>query len=121
MNSNLYNDYADGLLSERDYLFAKQKYVKETENLTQKLSELAAMQTTYEVEYAGNQDFAKVMEQYADFNELTSEIVHALISRIVFFGEDRIEIEYAFADELKTFVELTESRKEEIACMRQAV
>ena len=37
MNSSLYNDYADGLLNERDYLFAKQKYVKEAENLAQKL------------------------------------------------------------------------------------
>ena len=121
MNSNLYNDYADGLLSERDYLFAKQKYVKEAENLAQKLSELAAMQTTYEAEYAGGQDFAKVMERYAGFEELTSDIIHALISRIVFFGEGRIEIEYAFADELNAFVELTESRKGEIACIQQEV
>ncbi len=121
MNSSLYNDYADGLLNERDYLFAKQKYVKEAENLAQKLSELAAMQTTYETEYAGDQDFAKIMGQYAGFEELTSEMVHALISRIVFFGEGRIEIEYAFDDELKAFVELAESRKEEIACMQRAV
>ena len=121
MNSSLYNDYADGLLNERDYLFAKQKYVKEAENLAQKLSELAAMQTTYETEYAGGQDFAKIMGQYAGFEELTSEMVHALISRIVFFGEGRIEIEYAFDDELKALVELAESRKEEIACMQRAV
>lgn len=121
MNSSLYNDYADGLLNERDYLFAKQKYVKEAENLAQKLSELAAMQTTYETEYAGGQDFAKIMGQYAGFEELTSEMVHTLISRIVFFGEGRIEIEYAFDDELKAFVELAESRKEEIACMQRAV
>ena len=121
MNSSLYNDYADGLLNERDYLFAKQKYVKEAENLAQKLSELAAMQTTYETEYAGGQDFAKIMEQYAGFEELTSEMVHTLIRRIVFFGEGRIEIEYAFDDELKAFVELAEGRKEEIACMQRAV
>ena len=121
MNSSLYNDYADGLLNERDYLFAKQKYVKEVENLTQKLSELAAMQTTYETEYAGGQDFAKIMGQYAGFEEFTSEMVHALISRIVFFGVGRIEIEYAFDDELKALVELAESRKEEIACMQRAV
>lgn len=121
MNSSLYNDYADGLLNERDYLFAKQKYVKEAENLAQKLSELAAMRTTYETEYAGSQNFAKIMGQYAGFEELTSEMVHALISRIVFFGEGRIEIEYAFDDELKAFVELAESRKEEIACMQWAV
>lgn len=121
MNSSLYNDYADGLLSERDYLFAKQKYVNEAENLTQKLSELAAMQTTYDAEYAGGHDFAKIMEQYADFKELTSDMVHTLINRIIFFGEDRIEIEYAFADEMAAFVELTEGRREEITCMRQAM
>ena len=79
------------------------------------------MQTTYEAEYADGQDFAKVMERYAGFEELTSDIIHALISRIVYFGEGRIEIEYAFADELKAFVELAESRKEEIACMQQTV
>lgn len=53
--------------------------------------------------------------------ELISDIVYALISQIVFFGEGRIEIEYAFADEMKAFVELAESRKEEISCMKQAV
>ncbi|MEY8392711.1 recombinase family protein [Lachnospiraceae bacterium 45-W7] len=121
MNSNLYNDYADGLLSERDYLFAKQKYVKEAENLTQKLSELAAMQTTYETEYAGSHDFAEIMERYVGFEELTSDMVHTLINRVIFFGENRIEIEYAFSDEMAAFVELAESRKEEVACMRQAM
>lgn len=121
INSSLYTDYTDGLLNERDYLFAKQEYVKEAENLTQKLSELTAMQNTYETGYAGSQDFAKLMEQYADFERLTSEIAHALISRIVFFGEGRILIEYAFDDELKALVELTESRKEETSCMQKVV
>ena len=98
MNSNLYNDYADGLLSERDYLFAKQKYVKEAENLTQKLSELAALQNTYEEEYVGSQDMAQIMEQYSDFKELSSDMVHALIRKITFYGGGRIEIQYAFED-----------------------
>lgn len=68
------------------------------------------MQTAYETEYAGSQDFAKIMGQYAGFEELTSEMVHTLISRIVFFGEGRTLIEYAFDEELKAFVELAESR-----------
>ncbi len=119
MNCNLYNDYVDGLLNERDYLFAKQKYVQETENLTQKLSELTAMQTTYETGYEGSHDFAKIMEQYAGFQELTSDLIHALISRVTFFGEDRIEIEYTFSDEMMAFVELAESRKGEITCIQQ--
>lgn len=86
MNSNLYNDYADGLLNERDYLFAKKKYVMESENLAQKLSELSEMQLTYNEEYAGKQGIAEVIEKHADFVELSSEMIHALISRIIFFG-----------------------------------
>ena len=119
MNSSLYSDYADGLLNERDYLYAKRKYVKEAEEMAQKLSELAAVQATYEAEYAGGGGMAETIGQYAGFQELSSEIVHALVKRIVFFGEGRIEIEYTFADEMKEFVELAECRKGEVLCMKE--
>ena len=118
MNSSLYSDYADGLLNERDYLFAKKKYVKEAEEMAQKLSELAAVQATYEAEYAGG-GMAETIGRYADFQELSSEIVHTLVKRIVFFGEGRVEIEYTFADEMKEFVELAESRKGEVLCTKE--
>lgn len=119
MNTNLYNDYVDGLLSERDYLFAKQKYIKEAEDLTQKLSELATLQNTYRAECAGDQNMVQCMERYADFQELSSDIVHAFIRKIVLFDEKRIEIQYAFEDELRELIELCEQRKGEIACMEQ--
>lgn len=119
MNSSLYSDYADGLLNERDYLFAKKKYVKEAEELAQKLSELAAMQETYEAEYAGDTGMAETIGRYADFQELSPEMVHALIRKIVFFGEGRIEIGYTFADEMKEFVELAECRKGEVLCTKE--
>ena len=118
MNSSLYSDYADGLLNERDYLYAKRKYVKEVEEMAQKVSELAAVQATYEAEYAGG-GMAETIGRYADFQELSSEIVHALIKRIVFFGEGRIEIEYTFADEMKEFVELAECRRGEVLCTKE--
>lgn len=119
MNSSLYSDYADGLLNERDYLYAKRKYVKEAEEMAQKLSELAAVQATYEAEYAGGGGMAETIGQYAGFQELSSEIVHALVKRIVFFGEGRVEIEYTFADEIKEFVELAECRKGEVLCTKE--
>lgn len=121
MNSNLYNDYADGLLNERDYLFAKKKYVLEAEKLAQKLSKLSEMQLTYEEEYAGSHDMENVMEKYADFEELSSEMVHALISRIVFYGGKQIEIQFAFEDQVQKLVEVAESRKGEVTCIQQAM
>ena len=119
MGSSLYDDYADGMLNERDYLFAKQKYQKEAEELEQKLSELAAMQDTYKESYTGNQQMAETMEHYAGFEKLTPELVHALIHKIIFFGKDRIEIQYTFSDELKAFVELAEKRKGETICTQE--
>ena len=35
------------------------------------------------------------------------------------FGEGRIEIEYAFSDEMKGFVELAESRRGEVLCTKE--
>lgn len=121
MNTSLYSDYADGLLNERDYLFAKKKYVREAGEMAQRLSELAAVQATYEAEYAGTGSMAETMGKYADFKELSSEIIHALIKRIVFFGKGRIEIEYPFSDEMEAFLELAEGRKGEISCMQEAM
>lgn len=120
MNTSLYSDYTDGLLNESDYLFAKKKYVREAEEMAQRLSELAAVQATYEAEYAGNGSMAENIEKYAGFKALSPEMIHALIKRIIFFGEGRIEIEYTFSDQMKKFVELAESRKGEISCMQKA-
>ena len=120
MNSTLYNDYADGILSERDYLYAKKKYAAEAEELSQRLKELSGMQATYEDGYSGDGKMAEVMGQYADFQELTPELAHALVRRIVFYGGDRVEIEFTFADEMEAFLKLTEQRKGEASWTQEA-
>ncbi len=111
MNSTLYNDYADGILSERDYLYAKKKYIEEAETLSQRLKELSGIQATYEDRYSGDGKMAEAVERYADFQELTPELAHTLVRRIVFYGGDRVEIEFTFADEMEAFLKLTEQRK----------
>lgn len=121
MNTSLYSDYADGLLNEKDYLFAKKKYVKEAEEMAQRLSELAAVQATYEAEYAGDESMAETIGRYADLQELSSEMVHALVKKIVFYGEGRIEITFTFSDEMEALLELAEGRKGEVSCMQEVV
>lgn len=44
---SLYNDYADGILNESDYLYAKEKYLKDAEAEEQKIVELQEMQRRY--------------------------------------------------------------------------
>lgn len=114
IGSALYNDYAGGVLSERDYLFAKQKYLFDEENLTQKLVELTAERETYEPRYTENRDYSKLIEKFADFSELNADVIGALINRITVVSKTKIEIEYSFDDELKKLIELTEKRKAEL-------
>ncbi|HBA48738.1 MAG TPA: hypothetical protein DCZ91_13260, partial [Lachnospiraceae bacterium] len=121
MNSTLYNDYADGILNERDYLYAKRKYVEEAETLSQRLAELSSMQATYEDGYSGGGKMSEVIERYADFQELTPELAHALVRRIVFYGGDRIEVEFTFADEMDAFLKFTEQRKGEASWTQEAM
>lgn len=96
-----------------------ERLLEEAEEMAQKLSELAAVQATYEAEYAGGGSMAETIGQYAGFQELSAEIVHALVKRIVFFGEGRVEIEYTSADEMMEFVELAECRKGEVLCTKE--
>ena len=120
MNSTLYNDYAEGILSERDYLYAKKKYIEEAETLSQRLKELSGIQATYEDRYSGDGKMAEAVERYADFQELTPELAHTLVRRIVFYGGDKIEVEFAFADEMEAFLKLTEQRKGEASWTQEA-
>jgi len=110
MKNSLYRDYADGILSERDYLYAKEKYCREAENLDQKLMERLELQKQYEAGYEKNGRLATLVEEYKNFGELTEEIIRAFIRRIHVFTSDRIEIEYLFENELKDIEDMVHER-----------
>ena len=51
------------------------------------------------------------MGKYRGFTELTPDIIKAFIKRITFLGDNRIEVEYTFSDQLQLLDKLIEERK----------
>ncbi|MDE6233928.1 MAG: recombinase family protein [Lachnospiraceae bacterium] len=112
----LYNDYADGILSESDYLYAKEKYLSEAASEEQRIFELQEMQRIYEKGCKGNGKLKSLVEEYKNFDSLTEKIIQSFISKVLVYGDERLEICFRFKDEFEELIQVVEERSGEI-CM----
>ncbi len=110
MSGFLYNDYADGLLSESDYLYAKKKYLKEAESEGQRILELQAMEKRHRTGCSGESRLGPLVQEYKDFGSLTEGIIHSFISRVLVYSNERLEIEFRFKDEFEELLAVVEER-----------
>lgn len=106
----LYNDFADGLLDESEYLYAKERFVNDMEAWKNRLENLHRLQGQYKENFAEEKNISKLVKQYAGFDALNSEIVHAFIRRIDVYAENRLEIHYNFEDEFTALLSYVEKR-----------
>ena len=100
----LYADFADGILSEEDYLFAKQSYMDEQERLQDTLEKKKHEADHFEKTYGGDAEMAAAYQKHDEFEVLTKEVVRDLIGKIIFHGKGRMEIKLRYEDELQAFM-----------------
>ena len=112
---NLYEDFADGVFSEEEYLEMKAGYVSELDALEADMEEARNVISTYAEAYGGNGEMAETFSRYAGAEKLSREMVLAFIRKITCYGKTRFEVEYSFADELAALADLVEKRGEEVA------
>ena len=112
-SSRLYDDFADGLMSEKDYLFARNTYREKADQLRQAIEAKEAEVRHYAADYCGDSRMAEAFGSVKDLKILSSETAHALIDRIDFYGQGRIDVHFRFQSELDDFVnELMERQGE---------
>lgn len=111
---NLYEDFADSVFSEEEYLEMKAGYVAELEQLDAEAEAVKADGTSYENE-CGSAELYGAFSKYVGAEELTRNMVTTFIKKIICYGNDRFEVEYTFADELARMQELIEERGREVA------
>ena len=107
----LYSDYSDGVFSESEYMNVKKSYVNEVAEIETHMEELAAEEQSWIPGYEGDSDMSESFRKYAGFEKLTNEIVRTFIKSIYYYADDRMEVEYVFADELAEFADLVEGRE----------
>lgn len=112
----LYEDFADGVLNEKEYLLARKKYREEESRLEQLIAETSYKQSVYQEGFAKTFDFVSEMEKYRNFEKLTLEIVQAFIKAVWIVDSKHIEIEYAFEDGLQEYLNILREREEGSVC-----
>ena len=81
---SLYEDKVVGKLSEERYLKLSENYETEQKELTKKVK---VLKTAFEKKSKERQsqirDFMKLVDKYSDIKELTPEIIHSFVDRII--------------------------------------
>ena len=100
----LYEDKVFGRISEDRYAEMTADYEVEAEKLRNRAAELDDVLTAFHLKDQDSCGFARLVEQYTDITELTAELLHTLIDKIVVHEKQvvngkivmRVEIYYRF-------------------------
>ncbi len=109
---SLYDDYADNLMGERDYIYAQNRYKEKEAALQERLSELnRSLQSIHEEEPSVN-PWLKNMLRFRGKTELTREMAAALIQKIIIYNSAALKIEFRFADAFRQLEETLSGKRE---------
>ena len=94
----LYEDYSDGILDEKEYLFAREKYKQEYDLLDKQLGDLLEKRSTYREAMSSENKWIKLMKGIEAAHGLTKELVDAVIEKVMVYEDGAIEIVMKYQD-----------------------
>ncbi len=98
--TSLYVDYADKLLTGSEYLYAKEQYGEEYKQYELQIRELEKSCQKKKADEKLKSKFAQLVSKYQNAQSLNKEMVEAFIRRIEVYDKDKVEIQFAFEDEI---------------------
>ncbi len=110
--AGLYESYAEGILNEEEYAFAKQTYEEQYEALNRLLDEAVERRERFLASISPDNKWLTMMRGVAGMTGLTQELVDAIIEKVLVYGEGRIEVVLNYNDVFYTMLECVEQIKE---------
>ena len=95
---SLFENFAEGILDEAEYQFAKKKYDEEAADMEKKLIVEKAKKTQLDDVLSLSNEWLGVIHQAEDITEIDSELVKHLVSSVKVFEDNRVEVELNFAE-----------------------
>lgn len=114
LQSSLYDDFLENILTEREYLYAKNKYDKDKTVNMQKLDDLLLEQMNYRETMTKNNKHLSLFDGFRDKTALTGEMVAALIQSIELNADKSINVHFKFKDEFILLCNYIESKGIEV-------
>ena len=106
--TQLYMDYAEGIVEWEDYQSIKERYISEKQQMEDELAALEQKRVRMERTIHRYTELTNHLEQYLDIRDFNAELVKELVERISFSGEKGIEITFKCSDVLQEIAEMTE-------------
>lgn len=111
----IYTDYKGGLLTQDEYLYAKNKYQDELSALEQELSELNEMGSKATSVSFGEKHWQGLIDRYYGATELTGDMVRAMVREIKFHADNSISVEFLYMNEFEELIRECERLRKEVA------
>lgn len=110
--AGLYESYAEGILNEEEYAFAKQTYEGQYEALSRLLDEAVERRERFLESISPENKWLAMMRDASGMTELTQELVDAIIEKVLVYGEGRIEVVLNYNDVFSAMCECVEQMRE---------
>ena len=95
----LFESFADGILDEADYQYAKKSYDEEYASLEKQLSEAKSRKKELDGVLTANNEWLQAMHKVEDATELDQDLVNALVKKVLIYEDNRVEVEFKFRDQ----------------------
>lgn len=110
--TGLYEDYAEGILNEEEYAFAKSTYEEQYEALSRLLDEAVERRERFLESASPENKWLTMMRGAASATGLTQELIDAMIDKVLVYGGGRIEVVLNYNDVFRAMCECVEQMKE---------
>ena len=99
----LFENFAEGLLDEADYQYAKKSYDEEYAGLEEQLSEAKQRKKELDGVLTANNEWIQAMHKVEGATELDQDLVNALVKRVLIYEDNRVEVEFKFKEQKDVF------------------
>jgi len=110
LKAGLYQDYADNLITDSEYLKLKEDLTRKNEILSAKLDELLKAQVYFAKTYKIDEDWEKVINTYKNKRLMTKDMVDAFVEKIIVHKDGSLEIKLIYDDMLQEMQDLIRKR-----------
>ncbi|MBR3183575.1 MAG: recombinase family protein [Mogibacterium sp.] len=110
--ARLYENLVEGLLEEEDYQFAKKQYENEYQRLQIALDEARQAKDSFDKVMALNTDWMQAVKGLGNMDELSADVIKAMVARVSIFEGKRVQIDLKYQDKAAEVAAIVDALRE---------
>jgi len=99
LKASLYESYADKLLTESEYIYSKQQYEQRIDGIKREIERLQKESVIHNETLTPKNKWLVVFQRFIGHDELSKEMIEALIEKVIVRDNGRFEFIWRFRDE----------------------